>query len=228
MKSISSFVFIFLMSLALSACVKPATQGPEIAPPSDQPLEAPEAPQGKVSVEGLWSDDDPVVGDENAPIALVVYSDFQCPFCGEFLVTLEKLRADWIDTGKVKIQYRDFPLSMHFNSVPAHLAANAAAKQGKYMEMHRMLFEKQKEWESATNPKKFFSDYAQELGLERDQFETDSEDSSLMSEILEDKEAGRIAGVSGTPGFFVNGMYYDGALTYEDMVKVLNQAQASL
>ncbi|MGE3279089.1 MAG: DsbA family protein [Candidatus Altimarinota bacterium] len=223
MKTFVSLVVALMISLTLTACDTPA---PDQSAKPD--VQNPSAPQGKVSVAGLWSEDDPVVGDASAPLAIVVYSDFQCPFCGEFLDTLERLKADWIDTGKVKIQYRDFPLSIHFNSVPAHLAANAAAKQGKYMEMHHLLFAKQQEWEAATNPKKFFSDYARELGLDVDQFETDSADQSLMTEIQGDKEDGRIAGVSGTPGFYVNGMYYDGALSYESMVKVLTQAEEAL
>jgi protein-disulfide isomerase len=217
------------MMISLSACNDEQSKN-EITnvPPVEETVQTPEISSGKVSVAGLWSEEDPFVGDESAPISLVVYSDFQCPYCAEFFESLEKLENDWVKTGKLKIQYRDFPLNMHFNSVPAHMAANAAAKQGKYMEMHRMLFEKQKEWESANNPQKFFRDYATELGIELDQFERDSKDEALLSEIQGDKEDGRIAGVTGTPGFFMNGLSYDGALNYEYLVKALELTELSL
>src|SRR5690606_30199678 len=156
---------------------------------------------------------------------MVIFSDFQCPFCAEFFLTLEKLEADWISSGKLKVQHRDFPLTMHLNSMQAHIAANAAAAQGKYMEMHRLLFQHQKEWEKTSEPEKLFLAYAEQLGLNIEQFQTSTEDAANAAEIQEDKDAGRTLGVSGTPGFFINGVFYEGALSYEDLVKVLTEKE---
>lgn len=93
----------------------------------------------KVSV-----DDDPVLGKADAPVTLIEFSDFQCPFCRAFWKeALQQIKKDYIDTGKAKFVYRDFPLSFHPLAKPYALAANCANDQGKFWEMHDKIFEEQ-------------------------------------------------------------------------------------
>lgn len=228
MKKILSFFLFFTLILPLTACDKLGdAESYQIHSESKKAESTDTSPSAKPSTEPAqaWTNDDPAWGDESAPINMVVFSDFQCPFCGEFFQTLEKLEKDWITSGKLKIQHRDFPLTMHLNSMQAHIAANAAAAQGKYMEMHRLLFQHQREWEKTSEPEKLFLAYAEQLGLNIEQFKSSTDDPSNAAEIQADKDDGRSLGVSGTPGFFINGVFYEGALSYEDLVQVLTNKE---
>lgn len=90
------------------------------------------------------TDDDPALGDPNAPVTIIEFSDFECPFCRRFWQeTLPQIKAEYIDTGKARFVYRDFPLSMHPGAFPAALAANCANQQGKFWEMHDKIFSEQ-------------------------------------------------------------------------------------
>lgn len=89
-------------------------------------------------------DDDPVLGNANAPITIIEFSDYECPFCKRFYdQTFGQIKKDYIDTGKVKFIYRDYPLSFHPGAEPAAQAANCAGEQGKYWEMHDKIFQAQ-------------------------------------------------------------------------------------
>jgi protein-disulfide isomerase len=231
MKKISSVLLMAILAISLNACEKTESPAP-VSESSQYENNAMDSGSTASSVmektnttgtPGILTNDDPVWGDENAAVTMVVFSDFQCPYCGEFFLTLESLGRDWIDTGKLKIQHRDFPLTMHLNSMPAHIAANAAARQGKYMEMHRLLFEHQKEWETSSSHEKLFLAYAEQLGLDTDQFRSDLGDADIAAEIQADKEDGKALGVSGTPGFFINNVFYEGALSYEQIVQILDE-----
>lgn len=209
MKKILSALIIVVFSFTLSSCNRDEVSNTATTPT-------------------ILSADDPVWGNQKAPHTMVVFSDFQCPFCAEFFLTLEKLEKDWVQAGKLKIQYRDFSLTSHVNSQPAHKAANAAAKQGKYLEMHRLIFSKQNEWERSANPEEMFSQYAGTIGLNMEQYQNDIGNKDLVTEMQADKEDGKIAGVKGTPAFFINGSYFDGALDLADLITVLNQEEAKL
>ena len=91
------------------------------------------------------TDDDAVLGDPNAPITMIIFGDYQCPFCGQAFRTSEaQVREEYVDTGKVKMVYRDFPITnIHPAAVPAAEAAQCAGSQGKYWEYHDALFENQ-------------------------------------------------------------------------------------
>ena len=114
------------------------------AAPAPQPAQAPSQPSvpGKIMVS---LDDDPFKGNSNAPVTIIEFSDFQCPFCSRFFQqTLPQIEKDYIDTGKVKFVYRDLPLdNLHPNARPAHIAAECADEQGKFWDYHDVLFEKQ-------------------------------------------------------------------------------------
>ncbi|HUU48505.1 MAG TPA: DsbA family protein [Nitrosopumilaceae archaeon] len=152
-------------------------------------------------------DDDPMRGDPNAPITIVEFSDFQCPFCARFHVqTLPSLLEEYIDAGKVNLVYRDFPIpSIHPNALPAAVAAECANEQGKYWDYHDTLFEKQSDWSRLDSNAVIvkFSQYATEIGLEQEQFDSCLDTGKYLEEVQGDLSDGRAYDVTGTPGFFI-------------------------
>jgi len=120
------------------------------------------------------SDDDPFKGNPDAPITIIEFSDFQCPFCAQFhSSTLLQIQENYVDTGKVKFVYRDFPIQeIHPNAVPAAVAAECANEQGLFWQYHDKLFENQNSWERLVeeNVVNEFKAYAADLGLNTSQF----------------------------------------------------------
>ena len=168
------------------------------------PSQAPSQPLQPVKIS---LDDDPIRGDPNAPITIVEFSDFQCPFCARFHTqTLPSILEEYIDAGKVNLVYRDFPLeSIHPNALPAAVAAECANEQGKYWEYHDMLFETQNGWSRLSSEAVIstFSEYAGEIGLEQEQFDSCLESGKYLEEVKNDLSDGRAYDITGTPGFFI-------------------------
>ena len=151
-------------------------------------------------------DDDPIKGNPDAEITIVEFSDFQCPFCARFYVqTLPLIEQEYLDTGKVNLVYRDFPLQIHANAVPAHIASECADEQGQFWEYHDVLFERQKEWESIPREDiaTILIQYSEDLELDRDTFELCLGSNVMSLEIQKDYQDGVKYGVRGTPAFFV-------------------------
>lgn len=163
-------------------------------------------------------DDDAVLGDPNAPVTIVEFSDFQCPYCRSFFnETLPQLISDYVDTGKVKIIYRDFPLSGHAQASSAAQAAECARSIANsdeaYYTMHDWLFENMATWSGQSTASELFIAAAQEE-LDVD-IRTCLESGEMQDEVNADMTAGRGYGVSGTPSFFINGKKIVGAYPYE-------------
>ena len=181
-------------------------------------------------------DDDPVKGDTNAPITIVEFSDFQCPFCARFFTdTLPLIEKNYIETGKVKFVYRDFPIpSIHQNAIPAAIASECADEQGMFWEFHDKLFENQLLWQDLDNQNvvRTFEQYADELALDTDTFNTCLESAKYLEEVQNDLNDGASYGVAGTPGFFIGnekigyGMV-SGAQPYATFQQVFDQLLAS-
>jgi protein-disulfide isomerase len=155
-------------------------------------------------ISGEVSSVDNVKGPETARLTLIEYSDFQCPTCAAYAPVLEQLHAAYPDD--LRIVYRYFPLqSIHPNATIASQAAEAADMQGKFWEFHDKLFDNQATWNRLTNPRDTFTDYAQELGLNVDQFKTDMDSKAAKDRVQADYRSGLSAQVGGTPTFFLNG-----------------------
>jgi len=176
-------------------------------------------------------DDDPIIGDPNAPITIVEFSDFQCPFCARFhMQTLPLILEEYIQQGKVKLVFRDFPIqSIHPNALPASVAAECAHEQGKFKEMHDALFENQNEWNKleTVDALALFSKYATEIKLEQQVFDSCLTSGKYIEEIRNDLDDGRDYGVSGTPGFFVGNdqigyVELKGAQPFESFKKIID------
>jgi len=152
-------------------------------------------------------DNDPIRGDPNAPITILEFSDFQCPFCARFHVqTLPLLFEEYIAAGKVNLVYRDFPIqSIHPNALPAAVAAECANEQGKFWEYHDTLFEKQSVWARLNSDAAIstFSQFATDVGLEQQQFDSCLGSGKYLEEVQHDMREGREYDITGTPGFFI-------------------------
>ena len=138
-------------------------------------------------------------------VTLVEFSDFQCPACQAVHLPLKQILAKY--EGKVTLVYRNFPLtSIHKNAQAAAQAAEAAYLQGKFWEWHNLVFEKQSEWSGLTDPREKFSEYAQSLGMDVQQFATDAESQGAKNIVAGDLLAATRYGLNGTPTFFINGV----------------------
>ena len=155
----------------------------------------------------ISADNDPIIGNPDAPITIIEFSDFQCPFCARFHIqTLPTIMEEYIEKGSVKLVFRDFPIqSIHPNAVPASVAAECANEQGKFKQMHDMLFEKQKEWSDLETVYaiELFNQYSEQINLEQEQFSSCLSTAKYVKEIQNDLDDGRTYGVTGTPGFFI-------------------------
>ena len=136
-------------------------------------------------------------------VQVVEFGDYQCPACAAAEPNVQKLKQEMGD--KITFVYRNFPLPIHKNAMPAAEAAEAAGAQGKYWEMHTKLFTTQTEWENLPNPVDKFAEYAKELGLDADRLKKEVEENKYVDFINQDKRDGDDVGVSATPTFYVNG-----------------------
>jgi len=147
---------------------------------------------------------DHILGDLGAPIEIVEYGDYQCPYCGMAYPIIKQLQSKL--GKKLRLIFRNFPLSeMHENALNAARAAEAAGKQGKFWEMHDILYENQEQLYQYDLER-----YAIQLGLDMTEFKRDISSKEIENRIASDFDSGTRSGVNGTPTFFVNGQRYDG------------------
>jgi protein-disulfide isomerase len=176
------------------------------------------------SVESLViSTNDHMRGAKEAKVTLVEFADFQCPACGAYEPLVRQVLADNKDT--LKVVFRNFPLTqIHQNALPAAKAAEAAGLQGKFWEMHDMLFDKQAEWSKGLNARDFFLTYATTLGLDTKKFIADMDSQAIEDKILAEYKEGVKLGVQGTPTFFINGKMIESPGSLEALNKVVQDA----
>ncbi len=152
-------------------------------------------------------DDDPVKGDPNAPVTIIEFSDFQCPFCSRFYSqTLPLLEENYIDTGKIKLVFKDLPLdNLHPNARTTHIAAECANEQGKFWEYHDILFEKQSQWQnlSPSNLDTTITNFAAGLGMQSTAFQACMKSQEIADEVNDDTLDAASYGATGTPTFFI-------------------------
>jgi len=180
----------------------------------------------------ISADNDPVIGNPDAPITIIEFSDFQCPFCAKFHIqTLPAIMNEYIEKGTVKLVFRDFPIqSIHPNAVPASVAAECANEQGKFKEMHDILFEKQNQWSNLETiyAIELFNQYSSDIQLEQEQFSSCLSTAKYVKEIQNDLNDGRTYGITGTPGFFIGNeqigfIELKGAQPFESFKKIIDK-----
>lgn len=171
-------------------------------------------------------DDDPFIGNEKAKVIVVEFSDFQCPFCRIFWSeAYQQIKKEYIDTGKIKFVFRDYPLPFHSAAQPSAEAAECADDQGKFWEMHDKIFGEQAKQGtgtitySAVELKK----WASEIGLNTGKFNQCLDSGKYKSEVENDLADGSAYGVSGTPTLYVNGNPIVGAQPFSVFQAIIEQ-----
>jgi len=185
----------------------------------DDPIPTPSPTPSVVDIE--ITEDDYIRGDENAPVTLVEYSDFECSFCARVKPTLDQVLEDY--DGQVRLIYRHFPLSFHTNAQKSGEASECAGEQGKFWEMHDKLFENQSSL-SVDNYKK----WAGELGLNATTFNDCLDTGKYATKVSDGLTEGSAYGVQGTPATFVNGTLVSGAQPYSSFAAAIDAALADL
>ena len=170
----------------------------------------------------------PALGNAAAKVTIVEFSDFQCPFCKSYIDdTHSQIKTKYIDTGKVKLVYRHFPLtSIHPNAYKAAIASECANGQNKFWEYHDILFKNQETWspQTAADASTSFVSYAQQIGLDTDLFQSCIDSEKDKKGVDDDMSAGNKAQVDGTPAFFINGYRLIGAQPFSAFEKTIEDA----
>lgn len=192
---------------------------------------APTAPSAQESQGGLLGElsvapeigDAPTLGNPNAPVTIVEFSDYECPFCSRFFdQTLARLKSEYVDTGKARFVYKDFPIvSIHSNAQKAAESARCVREQlgiDGYWAMHDMLFEDQQQL-SITS----FKQWARELGVNGAQFDSCLDSNKYAEAVGADVDEGVALGVTGTPTFFINDVRVVGAVPFEQIAGVIER-----
>jgi protein-disulfide isomerase len=156
----------------------------------------------------LVREDSNKVASTSAKVTIVEFGDYQCPACAMADPTVTQVIRQYVrvDPLKVNVVFRNFPLPQHKNALISAEAAEAAGEQGKYWEMHSLLYEHQKAWENLNNPIEVFVGYAKDLNLNIDQFKQSVESNKYAEKINKDKQDGLKLGVNSTPTFYINGL----------------------
>ncbi len=205
------------MIVEKSAAAPTEVEAPD-EPAAPTPARTP-APPTEVDMEKLL-DDDAVKGDENAPVTIIEFSDYECPYCVRFIQqTYPQIVKEYIDTGKVKLVFRDFPLSFHQNAQKAAEAAECAGDQDKYYEMHDKLFA-----DGVKGGVDSFKHFAADLDLDTDTFNDCLDSGKHAEETKKDMADGAAAGIRGTPGFLINGQLVSGAQPFENFKRAIDAA----
>lgn len=171
------------------------------------------------------SETDHVRGAQDGTVTLVEFGDFQCPACGAYEPIVRQVANDNKDT--LKVVYKHFPLTqIHKNALAASKASEAAALQGKFWEMHDILFDKQDEWSGALNARDYFVNYATTLKLDTAKFLKDLDSKVIEDKVLAEYKEGIALGVQGTPTFFLNGKMLENPGDLGAFNKLIKEAAA--
>ncbi|MCB9748472.1 MAG: thioredoxin domain-containing protein [Myxococcales bacterium] len=179
--------------------------------PPDRPGRPDPAARYRVAVDESYSK-----GPADAKVTLVIFSDFQCPFCQRVETTLAEVERRY--KADVRLVFRHNPLAFHKDALPAAKAAEAAGRQGKFWEMHDLLFANNRELTQAN-----FERWAQQLGLDVSRFKRDMDDGKLAAGIERDQKDATQVGARGTPAFFINGRFLSGAQPFASFEKLIDE-----
>lgn len=183
-----------------------------------QPVEVAIDPATLAATEGIS------IGDEDAPVVIFEFADFQCPACGTYATFVTPLiKERMVEQGLVRFVFYDFPLEMHPNSFIAARAGRCADAQGEFWAYHDVIFAQQATWAAEGNPIGTFVDMADEIGLDAGEFESCLESDRFAEEVTRSLELGKSLGVRGTPTIFVNGRRLANPPTYNELEAIVNE-----
>ncbi len=164
-----------------------------------------------------------LLGSDSAAVEITEYADYQCPVCRDFeLVQFPTVRRQLIETGLVRWRYRDYPLdAIHPHARLAAHAAACANDQGKYWDMHAMIYERHPEWYDARSADGHFREYASAVGLNTGTYDTCMQEAKYAGRIEASAQEGNQVGVGATPTFLIGGNLYPGILVSDSMRKIV-------
>jgi len=184
------------------------------------------APDQAVGGKFVGVDDDPAIGDAKARVTIIEFGDYQCPSCRLFWRDVEpRLKKDYINTGKVRLVFRDFPIvQIHPESIMAAMAADCAFEQGKYWQYHDKIFREQdKRGEDVVRfTVKDLKKWGKDIGLDVATFDECVDSKRYRDEVAKDVADGDDLGIQGTPMFFINGHVVGGAQRYPVFKKLID------
>lgn len=163
-------------------------------------------------------DDDPMLGDFEAPVTIIEFSDFECEYCAWFANEVEPQLQSYFDSGEVCFVFRDFPLLSHPKAGQVAKAAGCAAEQDRFWEYHDLLYANMEAHEISD-----LRSYAEELGLDMELYDSCFASDHRYDEIEEDIREGEAAGVTGTPTFFINGRKIVGAMEFPELETAIQE-----
>jgi protein-disulfide isomerase len=167
-------------------------------------------------------------GNADAPVQILEFADFECPACAQFAtITEPDVRTRLIETGIANLRFFDYPLEQHRNSLAAHNAAACAAEQEKFWEMHDRLFAGQVDWstQSTSNPKRIFSRYAREIGVDENRWEECFDSGRNQAKIRANQQEGNRRRIQSTPTFVIGRRMVPGAISYDELKRLVDSAR---
>jgi len=223
-RSFRPFAIPVLLAVALAGCSS-ADGSSQKGPPSAMSKANPSRGAGATTAEAApgssaalpdslteAADRGRVLGADTAPVWLLMVSDFQCPWCKKWHdETYPAIKRDYVDAGKVKVAYLNYPMAMHLNARPAAIAAMCASAQGKFWQTHDRIFQMQGTWEKQADPRPYLDSLAVASGADAARQRACSAGGKLNALIDADFARAHQAQVTGTPVFFVGGRRIDGA-----------------
>jgi protein-disulfide isomerase len=169
-------------------------------------------------------DDPRALGDVDAPVMMIEWSDFQCPFCASFaLDTMPELIDEYVEDGTLRFEWRDFPV-LGEDSMTAAMAGRAAAEQDAFFEMHDEIFAREWERNAGELSVESLTEIAGELGLDTERFAQDMQDPDLERAVRDDLQLGQQIGFTGTPAFVINGRSMIGGQPTDTFRQIIDQA----
>ena len=171
-----------------------------------------------------------VLGSASAPVEIVEFADFECPACGSFAnLTEPDIRARMVNTGQARFRFVDFPLDIHKNTWPAHLAAWCASEQNRFWEMHDLIFQNQDRWAgtATSRPHAVLTPLARQLGLNMEQYEGCVDSRKYYPQIKANYDEALRRGIPSTPTFIVGNQQINGAVSYDEFKRYVDRALAA-
>ncbi len=169
-----------------------------------------------------------VLGSDSAPVEIIEYADFGCGACAYFTVLTEPdVKSRLINTGRVRLRFRDFVTPSHPNSLDAHLAAACAGEQGQFWAMHDQIMFNQQRWMRARSPSREFRGYARTIGIDVGRYNDCVGDERMVQRFEVSRQEGIDFGVTATPSFVIGGLLFTGAMGYDSLVVLVERAEAA-
>jgi protein-disulfide isomerase len=212
MKRLLPFIIILVvLGVALSSAwyltrsIPAAPNAPGDQPPASPGSQGSPAQQPQPPVAGVpGAEPAHTAGPPTAPVKLEEFGDFECPPCGMFHPILKQMQEEFGD--KLQVTFREFPLvPTHQHALAAASAAEAAGLQGKFWEMHHMIYDHQKDWTKEFDVRPIFEGYAKQVGVDVERYKRDVDSDAVARRIMQDGNRGHSLGVKGTPTVFING-----------------------